>query len=55
MQQRPDVPVVVCSGYTEQEVARQFAGAGIVSFLKKPFQYRDLLQSMQAAAVAEGE
>jgi PAS domain S-box-containing protein len=47
----PDVPVVVCSGYAEQEVARQFAGAGMVSFLKKPFQYRDLLESMQAAMV----
>ena len=48
----PDVPVVVCSGYTEQDVARQFTEASIVGFLKKPFQYSDLLESIRTALAA---
>jgi PAS domain S-box-containing protein len=32
-----DLPVIVFSGYSEREVAREFAGLGISSFLQKPF------------------
>jgi PAS domain S-box-containing protein len=32
-----DLPVIVFSGYSEREVAREFEGLGISSFLQKPF------------------
>jgi DNA-binding response OmpR family regulator len=31
------VPVIVFSGYSENEVAREFRGLNISSFLQKPF------------------
>lgn len=34
---RDDVPVVLMSGYTEEEVTSLFAGKGIAGFLQKPF------------------
>ena len=42
------VPVIVFSGYSEKEVAREFAGLNISSFLQKPFH-----ASRLAAQVAE--
>ena len=41
-------PVIVFSGYSEHEVAREFAGLDISSFLQKPFSPARL-----TAAVAE--
>jgi PAS domain S-box-containing protein len=41
---RPDVPVVLMSGYTEQEVTKRFAGQGLSGFLQKPFLAATLLQ-----------
>ena len=34
---RPDVPVVLMSGFNEQEALVRFAGKGIASFIQKPF------------------
>ena len=34
---RPDVRVILCSGYTEQEVAQKFAIKGLAGFLQKPY------------------
>jgi DNA-binding NtrC family response regulator len=34
---RPDVKVVVMSGYGESEAAKMFAGQGVSGFLQKPF------------------
>ena len=34
---RPDVKVILCSGYTEQEVAQKFAIKGLAGFLQKPY------------------
>ncbi len=39
---RPDVRVILCSGYEEQEATRRFAGRGLAGFLQKPFQLKDL-------------
>jgi CheY-like chemotaxis protein len=38
-----NVPVLVMSGYSEQELATRFAGAGANEFLQKPFYPRNLL------------
>jgi CheY-like chemotaxis protein len=34
---RPDVRVILSSGYDEQEAMRRFAGTGIDSFIQKPY------------------
>jgi two-component system, cell cycle sensor histidine kinase and response regulator CckA len=34
---RPDMPVVLSSGYDEAEVTRRFAGRGVAGFLQKPY------------------
>ncbi|MCI0682040.1 MAG: PAS domain S-box protein [Gemmataceae bacterium] len=38
-----DVPVLVMSGYSEQELATRFAGSGASGFIQKPFHPRGLL------------
>jgi len=44
----PDVRVVVCSGYAEQETAARFEGQGLAGVLYKPYQYDELRNLMQA-------
>ena len=39
---RPDIPVVVMSGYSEMEASRQFASDEQLVFLQKPFATEDL-------------
>ena len=34
---RPDVRVILCSGFSEQEIAERFAGEGLAGFLQKPY------------------
>jgi len=40
--QRPEVKVILCSGYSEQEALRRFAGEGLAGFLQKPYQLEEL-------------
>src|SRR5262249_49877809 len=48
---RPDVRVLLMSGYTEQEVTTRFAGQGLAGFVQKPFQLPGLqLKVRQALA-----
>ena len=35
---RPDVKVIIASGYSEQEISRRFAGQDLAGFIEKPFQ-----------------
>jgi len=46
---RPDVPVVVMSGYSEQEIGEIFPNGTISSFLHKPFCSTDLLARVAEA------
>jgi PAS domain S-box-containing protein len=46
---RPDVRVVLASGYSEQEATSQFAGKGLAGFIEKPFRAVDLLAKLQLA------
>lgn len=39
---RPDIPVILSSGYSEQEAFRQFGSHPKVAFLKKPYLVNDL-------------
>jgi signal transduction histidine kinase/CheY-like chemotaxis protein len=38
----PDTPIILMSGYNEQEVISQFAGRRLAGFLQKPFTAEDL-------------
>jgi two-component system cell cycle sensor histidine kinase/response regulator CckA len=46
---RPDVPVILSSGYSEQDVARRFDGEGLTGFLQKPFRLKDLKSVLDGA------
>ena len=39
---KPDVQVVLSSGYSEQELSSRFAGQGFAGFIQKPFNLHDL-------------
>jgi two-component system, cell cycle sensor histidine kinase and response regulator CckA len=49
---RPDLPVILMSGYTEQAVAPQFGGSGpgLTAFLQKPFLAEDLIGILRRVA-----
>ena len=47
--QRPDVRVLLMSGYTEQEVTSRFQGKGLAGFVQKPFQLPALLAKVRQA------
>lgn len=40
----PDVPVILCSGYSEEDATRSFSGERLAGFLQKPYRL-DLLKS----------
>jgi len=46
---RPDVPVVLTSGYSESDIAPRFEGVRLEGFLQKPFRPPQLLERMQGA------
>jgi len=46
---RPDVCVVLSSGYNEQEVTQRFAGKGLAGFIQKPYQIDALAQALRKA------
>ena len=47
-QLRPHLPVILVSGYNEQEVTDQFMGRGIAGFIQKPFQLAELRDKLRA-------
>jgi CheY-like chemotaxis protein len=51
---RPDVRVLLMSGYDEQEAAARFAGEGPAGFLQKPYRPEDLLRAVQQALRCSG-
>jgi len=46
---RADVPVLLTSGYNEQESVGRFAGKGLAGFIQKPFQLGALREAVRAA------
>ena len=46
-QLRPDVGVVLMSGYNEQEATRHFIGRGLAAFIQKPFDVTALRRTMR--------
>jgi len=46
---RPDVPVILCSGYGEEDATNRFAGQKLAGFLHKPYTLEELKQSLTRA------
>lgn len=44
---RADVPVILSSGYSEEESTKQFAGRGLAGFLQKPYALEDLKRNLR--------
>jgi CheY-like chemotaxis protein len=51
---RTDVPIVLMSGYSEQEVSERFGGARPAGFLQKPFTLSSLQRKLQQVLATEG-
>jgi signal transduction histidine kinase len=45
---RPDLPIVIMSGFNEQDTAQRFAGQGLTGFISKPFTSAMLVSKLQA-------
>jgi CheY-like chemotaxis protein/two-component sensor histidine kinase len=43
------MPVILCSGYNEQEAVQSFLGRGLAGFLQKPYQASELEEAVRAA------
>ncbi|MFT7521468.1 MAG: PAS domain S-box-containing protein [Kiritimatiellia bacterium] len=48
-----DVCVVLCSGYSEDDIEQQFIGKGLAGFLQKPFSTADLTSVLMSAFSSE--
>ena len=46
---RPDVRIVLTSGYTAEEATRQFTDRDLAGFLQKPYALKDLLATVRGA------
>jgi two-component system, cell cycle sensor histidine kinase and response regulator CckA len=46
---RPDVKVILSSGYNEQDVVSRFAGKGLAGFVQKPYTSEELLAKIHEA------
>jgi CheY-like chemotaxis protein len=44
---REDLPILLSSGYNEQEVLSRFAGRGYAGFIQKPYQLDELEQKLR--------
>ena len=44
---RPEVRVILSSGYNEQETIRQFQGRGLAGFIQKPYQPMKLIEKVR--------
>jgi len=51
---RPRVPVILCSGYSEDELELPATESLLTAFMQKPFAYPELLKLMQQMIAASG-
>jgi CheY-like chemotaxis protein len=49
----PDLPVIVCSGYGDEEVRSRFRNQAAVGFLQKPFDFQTLKAKVSELLVAD--
>ena len=48
----PDLPIILMSGFYDQEFTRQFSDIGLSGFLQKPFKATDITEKLQNALTA---
>ena len=48
----PGVPVILTSGFDEQDAVSEFTGAGLAGFIQKPYRMKALLQKIEDAIAA---
>jgi len=46
-QLKPDVKVIMCSGFSEHEVTQKFMGKGLAGFIQKPYKLSALKEAIQ--------
>ena len=46
-QLKPDVKVIISSGYNEQEVTQKFVGYGLAGFIQKPYKLSQLKETIR--------
>jgi CheY-like chemotaxis protein len=46
---RSDVPIILSSGYSEQDVIEQFGRGGLAGFIQKPYRFQDLAEKLRSA------
>jgi DNA-binding NtrC family response regulator len=44
---QPNIPVILCSGYSETSAGVHFSEAGYAGFLQKPYRYKQMNQAVQ--------
>ncbi len=52
---RPDVTVILCSGYNMQDATQRFSGKGVASFLQNPYSLSNLREEMRGALEINSE
>ncbi len=51
---RPGTCVILSSGYTEEDINRQFAGQGLSGFIEKPFTPSELIEKIRSVLAEDG-
>ncbi|QXE92170.1 PAS domain-containing protein [Geomonas subterranea] len=51
---KPDVKVIMSSGYNEQEVSQKFAGAGLSGFIQKPYKVVEMSRKLSEVLGGKG-
>ncbi len=46
---RPDIPIILSSGYTQAEATKRLAGKGLTGFIQKPYHPDELLEVLHRA------
>ncbi len=44
---RKEIPIILCSGYNEQDATQHFAGKGLSGFIHKPFTFENITEKVQ--------
>jgi two-component system cell cycle sensor histidine kinase/response regulator CckA len=52
---RPDIPVLLSSGYNQVEVAQRFTGQGVAGFVSKPFSPAALVAKIKSACTGSSD
>ena len=52
---QPDARVIMCSGYTEEDIVRHFDSQGLAGFIEKPFKPSELIEKISAVLADGGE